>query len=214
MLPLPDRTAAFFETLRHKVDIQREASQHVDLHLSTGFNVFEYLSPNELVLSRILRDLLSPRGPHGQGTAFLDAFLQSIGSPDLVGADPIGVFTEWTTTRLPRSRRIDVVVQYADQVIGIENKPWAADQEYQVSDYQRALELAAGGRYRLIYLTSDGREPKDVYDRQRLKLLSYAFDVRAWLEECERQCKSDKFRWFLRDLNDYVQRAFPDGGAR
>lgn len=201
--------AGFFDALRHKVDTHRQALAHVDQYLSTRFNTLDYLAPNEPLLSRILRDLLDPHGPHGQGGAFLDAFLDRAGIGDLIGVRPRAVRTESSTTHLASARRIDIVIAYASHAIGIENKPWAREQDNQVSDYQRHLALQYGDRYHLVYLTGDGRKPGDHHDERRLRLLSYREDVPAWLEECERRCRSDKFRWFLRDLTAYTQREFP-----
>lgn len=201
--------SGFFGALHHKVETHRGALQHVDHYLSTRFNTLDYVNPNELMLSRIFRDLLDPYGPHGQGNFFLDAFLGHAGIPELIGVQPLDVHTEWPTTHLATSRRIDILIQYAHYGIGIENKPWARDQESPVSDYQRNLDLQFASRYHLVYLTSDGRSPSDHHDEQRLRLLSYRRDVTDWLEECERLCRSDKFRWFLRDLNTYTRREFP-----
>lgn len=208
---LSNQLTAFFESLGYKLDAQREAARQIDLYLSTSFNPLNYLAPDENTLSRILQDLLSPTGTHGQGSKFLDAFLKANGFSELVGQLPTNVGLERVTRHLPRSRRIDLVIEFKTYAIGIENKPWARDQRDQVSDYQRNLGLAFGNRYHLMYLTGTRREPESYLDLERLRLMSYSQDITAWITECERLCESDKFKWFLRDFRAYVQREFPGG---
>jgi hypothetical protein len=43
------------------------------------------------------------------------------------------------TNFLARSRRIDFTVDMGPDGVGVENKPWASDQEEQVLDYVRHL---------------------------------------------------------------------------
>ena len=49
------------------------AERRRDRHLAHRFNVFRYLSQDELGLSRIIADLLDPTAEHGQGASFLEA---------------------------------------------------------------------------------------------------------------------------------------------
>lgn len=212
----------FFSVLRHKRKSQQDTLRHLDRYLSTRFNIFELLRPNELLLSTVLAELLNPAGKHGQGSQFLQSFMERIGREDLAQRHPQKVRVEAPTKYLPHSiRRFDVLLEYEDDrfAFAIENKPWAKDQNKQVSDYLDELRSGYGDAHCLVYLTHNGDTPdissipaetrKRNQDRGNLVLLSFRDDIRRWLEVCINQCASDKYRWFLRDFLAYIQEEFP-----
>ena len=47
------------------------ARQRYAKQLSPDFSVFNYIYTDEMMLSRIIADLLNPTGEHAQGTVFL-----------------------------------------------------------------------------------------------------------------------------------------------
>src|ERR1700691_2548939 len=69
----------FFHDLNFRFDTVGE----LDLHLANQFNVFRWLY-REITLSSIIRELLDPKGSHGQGDAFLRRFLDMAGLHHLV----------------------------------------------------------------------------------------------------------------------------------
>lgn len=208
----------FFDVLQQKRQSNDEAMQRMNRFLSARFNVFDFIQPNENALSDIIADMLDHNGKHGQGTAFLDALRSRLSEADIPRGTPLRVHREARTTFLAHSfRRIDIVIDFGDYGFGIENKLWAADQDNQLADYQYELDRAFQGRYCLLYLTPDGKRPSsmesqaasEALESGRLQLFSYQMDVPAWLDECIRNCVSEKFRWFLRDFREYVQARFP-----
>ena len=139
----------------------RRTQAELDRVQAPRFSLFSYFNTGELDLSRIFGDLLDPRGTHGQGDVFLRVLLDDVrkGAPTLPeywDLSDCQVHLELVTAALGDPRRIDIVLELPGGYwIGIENKPWAADQEHQVRDYLADLDLRAGGcgdRVRLLYL--------------------------------------------------------------
>lgn len=197
------RLINFSSILQQKLKNYREMKRYMDRFLSTDFNVFKRIEPDENTLSDIIADLLNPTGSHGQRRMFLDAFLRRINTNGSLLEQPCEVRREFPCD----SGRIDILVTFNSGFrIGIENKLGAGEGYDQVRRYRDCLNRVSGGQFRLIYLTPDGREPDSISpgDENRLLLMSYCSDILEWLRECCQLCKSDKFRWFLRDFMDYI----------
>lgn len=189
----------------------------IDNLLSTRFNVFELIRPDEPMLSAILADLLDPRGTHGQGPVFLQSFVVCLRLGELADQMPRAIECERRTSLIEwNGRRIDIVLDFEGFGLGIENKPWAREQRNQIVDYQLELSRRYAGRYRLVYLTSDGRMPQtwSAEERDLLKTMSYGEDLVCWLSDCIRSCASEKYRWFLRDFVEFVKNRFPMSEAK
>src|SRR5947209_18012145 len=91
-------------------------------------------------------------------------------------------------------RRIDFTVEAPTLVVGVENKPWADDQQDQLNDYVDRLSERYGNRFFIVYISGDGSQPTSLSNKRReslgtrFKLLSYPIELRAWLESCETHC--------------------------
>jgi hypothetical protein len=177
------------------------------------FSAFSLFNPDEPALSRAMALLLSPKGTHGQGSAFLDLFLDKIDRPDL--REHSG--RAWVRCEVGtlENRRIDLVIELGDFAIGVENKPWADDQSSQLHDYAAYLAGRFSGRFYLVYVSPRGEEPTpesiSPADRQvleqegRFKVLSYAGEIRPWLQACgELPGVPENVRSFLEDFSDFV----------
>lgn len=183
--PLRTQLESFTTTLKHKLASQEKSMRRVDRYLSTRFNVFDLINPGENLLSDILRDLLDPQGPHGQGDTFLREFLHLRPSKlarrvkipaiaDLVGItpdDPISsarLRREGRTLRIPAEfRRMDLHIEIDGRAIAIENKIGAADQPNQLHAYAKQMDNDRAltdrrSNWLLIYLTPHGDEPSEV----------------------------------------------------
>jgi PD-(D/E)XK nuclease superfamily len=180
-----------------------------------GFSPFTYIRPGETRLSWMIGDLLDPQGAHGQEDAFLALFLREVGLEGLTDTKSARVQLESTTDAIGAARRIDVLIQGPQWVVGIENKPWASDQQWQVKDYLAQLSKVCAVRFCLLYLTKDGGVPsgaslvREECEAQiasgHLKLVSY-LQVIAWLERCYTVCRADRVTWFMRAFHDYLRR--------
>jgi hypothetical protein len=217
-----EELASFFHDLNFRLDTVAE----LNLHLANRFSVFRWLAPDELKLSSIIRELLDPSGVHGQGDAFLRIFLDMVGKMAGLGRlaidrhAPRPKCEESTRNAANPLRRIDIFLRPTTGcAIGIENKPWAADQPGWVKDYSDHL-AECGDSYVLIYLTTDGSDPSGDDDQKaagdlgcRFLKISYKQHIKGWLEDCCQACRADKVRTFLRDFIDYVN-AMEETGMR
>lgn len=203
----------FYSVLKQKLQNYRDTKQHLDRFLSRDFNVFKWTTPDpdEMRLSAIIAGMLDPDRSHGQQRMFLDAFLRRIDMCDLLNRHVESIRCEY---EYDEEGRIDILVDFGDFGIGIENKLWAADQYKQLRKYHDYLKKRYNNQFCLIYLTPDGTEPSkesiepEVRDTLmadgHLLLVSYCNFMLNWLRECHQRCESDKFRWFLHDLIDYI----------
>ena len=213
----------FFAGIDSAVSIARRAQAELDRTAATRFSLFPYFNTGELDLSRIFGDLLDPRGTHGQGDTFLRAFLEQ--TPELghfrqcSDLTACQVHLELLTTTLDDARRIDIVLEMPGSLwIGIENKPWAVDQEHQVRDYLNDLRARGHESARLLYLSGDGTVPKEYPDlecdeQRQCVTVPYCGpqekpSVANWIERCIARCQAERVHWFLRELLRFIQRAF------
>lgn len=183
------RRLHFFAQLSPRLETARALERELDRRLARRFNVFDYLSTDEVALSRIIADLLDPGARHGQGTLFLRTLLDELTEidpkarhgqrtlflrtlldelteidgrpdPDTGFMKGIHVVTERV---IADNRRLDVSVEIPGTdgayCLAIENKPYADDQRNQVRDYLRFLQRKYPDRFLLIYLSPTGQGP-------------------------------------------------------
>jgi PD-(D/E)XK nuclease superfamily len=217
----------FSGNLQYRLKLLGQTRQHTDRLLATRFNVFDYIRANENRLSDVIRDLLDANGTHGQGDMFLREFAETV---------CVAMPTEWkfqsavreNSTSLIEShrRRIDIVVDLQSFGVGIENKPWATDQDDQIRDYVAHLERRFAGKFVIVYLSFSGEKPTSIEPAvteqllavKKLVLWAYGGAFYGWLERCHRACASEKVRWFLYDFMTYAAQTFAapreEGGQR
>jgi len=155
---------------RHREALARATGEH--------FNIFKILRVGHREVtthSPILAELLSPKGNHGQGAAFLRLFLTKF---EITGfdAETAIVSTEYYAGPVTEQSggRIDILVKDGNgEMIVIENKIGAGDQEKQMPRYRKLYPKA-----HLFYLTLDGHKPsnlsEDQFKRIQCKRISYA----------------------------------------
>src|SRR5260370_30018815 len=196
----------FVQSLQYRIRLLAETRVHTDRLLATRHNVFGYIQPDENRLSDILRDLLDPAGPHGQGDAFLRQFVAKLPGQSFA-LRPCSVFRENVTSRIESHlRRIDILVDFGESGLAIENKPWAGDQTDQISDYISHLERRFAGKFVIVYLTQNAAKPTSLgleeCDRllreKKLLLWAYPGVLRNWLTNCYKECEAEPIRIFLR----------------
>ena len=151
--------------------------------------------------SSVIASLLDTRGSHGQKCCFLELFLgclpERFKSFDASGARTaceryIGQKTE------DSGGRVDICIENSiGQMIVIENKIFAGDQEHQILRYveflRGRLRNRRGVKFPVLYLTPDGHSPSDdstQADGMQCKCgvdyvcISYKDVIVPWLDKC------------------------------
>ncbi len=240
-MPLePDNAAinALLSGVFHTLEAVQRDEQIQNAQFAHLFDPFKYLRDTETGISRIIADLLDPRGSHGQGPAFLETFCGILGihSKSSDSLRSARVTTEEPTTEIRNEkRRIDIWIDILDaELIAVEAKPFVAESKHQFGDYVEhtealALRRANGKREDafFIFLTPDGREPHSVSKtvlrrlqaEGRLRLLTYNgiretlsarhHSIKEWLDLCLERELPDRLAWFLREFARHLALLFP-----
>ena len=106
---------------------------------------------DELGLSKLISDLLNPRGTHGQGDCFLRLFIRECQFDlcEYVQIEDAEVHTEFSIS----TGRLDIQIHFGlGFCIAVENKPFASDQIDQLDRYADYLELKFGSNGYLVYM--------------------------------------------------------------
>ena len=230
---LEQETHDFFKGARLSLDVLGPTVVELDRHLARKFNVFHSIKFDENLISNVFAYLLNPDKTHGQGELFLREFLADVKDLPDVDVDwwPIGgwsrilVAREVSTTRIKNmDRKIDIEIAFQIDggvaAIAIENKPWAKDQHLQLSEYAQHLKAMYKGRFKLIYLTPNGkRDPsKDsITCEEREELARNGQFVKAsiqkwadgWLKRAEDEVKAERVRWFVSDFRKALIESLP-----
>lgn len=230
-----ERLERFFNELAPRLETARVLDRELDRNLARKFNVLDYLRTNELGLSRIIADLLDPKGSHGQGVLFLrilleklEDFRETLRWPDL-HATSVRCEEKITEGRIDVEVRIKGPGGETHRLV-LENKPYAHDQESQVERYLE--NFGKDDRFLLIYLSPRGEGPSEVSVpkdklrewRDHFAIMPYVgaqeeqgdgFDeyrlshsLANWLGECRKDCEVDRLRWFLADMERFCQGRF------
>ncbi|WP_083923497.1 PD-(D/E)XK nuclease family protein [Amorphus coralli] len=191
-----------------------DAERHgAELYGAPGFSVFSLFGDRETTLSRVLADLLDPNGSHGQGLVFVNALLEMLKLDRLSRLDrSVDVRTEAPVPVKGRdtNRRIDILIETSDRLIGIENKKWTGQSENQLADYWAYLQGRAGSRLRpvLIYISNE-----DPGDRSIIKVPYYDEDeqnpsIDRLLRLARRDVKASRISDFVDDFCSWIGRTF------
>lgn len=193
-LNISSNKAEFTERFCRLSDLVEISKESANLH-GERFNIFSILGvqrDENRTHSRYLAELLSPTGRHGEGFRFLDVFVKDVLGLSLDVSRRVKVTRELATED---RRRVDIVVESPNLIIGIEVKVDAGDQKAQLHDYFTELNQRAKGRKTavLVYLTLNGRPPsayslKDL-EQENVCCLSFADHIRQWIDRCAGLCE-------------------------
>lgn len=196
----------------YKIGTLREARNRFSDRLAPEFSIFDYLRTDEMGLSGCIASLLDPKGTHGQGNVFLEAFLECIGSA-AAWAKNAGSCQVVPEKQANGQRRIDIYLEFPNGAIGIENKPWAEDQDGQLTDYASYLKRTVGAKKWLLLFLCD-RDPSEssmTHDEQKelsgggnFVRCSYS-EIIAWLEICACKSKALNVRIFIEELAKFIR---------
>jgi len=196
--------------VKFKVETLRKAKDLFSDQLAPEFRIFDFLRTDEMGLSRCIACLLDPKGKHGQGSAFLEAFLEIAKVDWVINSNGCTVYTE---KQANGQRRIDIYLKFGNGNIGIENKPWAGDQENQLSDYAKHLEKDSGKYdWKLVYICNcdpnenslDSETLNKLDNDGRFIRLDYETIIK-WLEVCACESKASVVRIFIEELAKFIR---------
>lgn len=138
------------------------------------FNVFDVLSVQykEVIMCRMLKELLDPKGKHGKGNKFLKLFFKVINesSGEIVSEEALDKSYKSNEIvvdcehEIDDNRRIDILIRIGARYIPIEVKIYAGEQQNQVQDYlnycnKMQKQEGSNDKVVLLYLTLDGHNP-------------------------------------------------------
>ena len=159
----------------------------------------------EMMHSSVIASLLDTRGSHGQKCRFLELFLGCL--PERFKSfDPSGARTACERYIGQKTEdsggRVDICIENSRQMIVIENKIFAGDQEHQILRYVESLRGMLrnrdGVKFPVLYLTPDGHSPSDdstQTDKMQCKCgedyvcISYRDVIVPWLDKCINEMK-------------------------
>ena len=171
------------------------------------YNIFSVLnvSDKEVIMCRMLADLLNPRGQHEQGDIFLRSFLEEI--VEIKGDVELdeymsGVFVkkEYSIQHEDNpldkadtvedskidNGRIDIVIYNRNHFLPIEVKIKHEERKNQCWDYyQYIADTMLDKQPKIIYLTKDASKP-DHYGKMGKNCIcvSWGKEILAWLDGC------------------------------
>ena len=156
--------------------------------LGEDFNIFSILrmEGDEVgTHSRFIFELLNPNGCHGQGNIFLKSFARIVvdsKSPETTRNIKKEVLTD-------KGRRIDFTLETDKELVGIEMKIWAGDQNSQLLDYSKYLNKKSKNKYfKLLYLTLNGKKASENslngLTDDKYQTISFEVEIINWLEKC------------------------------
>ncbi len=208
-----ERTASnFFNDIGFFSKIQRQYENELEKFTSYKFNTFKYIRVNENLISEIIVDILRPYGQHGQGSVFLEEFLKIIKIPN-INKYP-NIETEVLTRQHINSlRRMDILIDWNDFGIMIENKPRYDDKKDQLKDYAEDLKVKFNNKFAIVYLSNDhfpseisiSKEFREKLEKNNQYIhITYNNEFKKWIEICINLCQSEKYKWFLKDFLEYI----------
>ena len=190
-----------------------DAERHgAELYGAPRFSVFSLFGDKETTLSKVLADLFDPKGAHGQGQLFLNSLLKIAGEKPISRLDrSVRVRTEAPVSVSGRKapRRIDILVETSDRLIGIENKKWTGESENQLGDYWSYLQANAGQLTPHLIFISDA-EPSEE-NATRVPYFEEDEDkpsIDRMLRQAREGAKANRIRDFIDDFSGWIGRTF------
>ncbi len=151
------------------------------------FNIFSILRKEheeEKLHSAFLAQLLNPKGDHGFGDTFLKIFVKTIIKNNFL-TENVYTYCE----KVVENGRVDIYIDNGSQLLLIENKIYAGDQDKQLERYHSHMsQKYENADSSLLYLTLDGKSPtnksKGNLNENQFQCISYKDNILPWLELC------------------------------
>ncbi|MBG2711830.1 PD-(D/E)XK nuclease family protein [Proteus mirabilis] len=179
--------------------------------LSPDFSPLSLFKINENTISKCLAFLLDPTETHAQGKLFTQNFYKYFIKNNKYQFVK-SVCLEQAVERDDSYRRLDIFVETSDLLIGIENKPWAEDEENQLYDYGCWLKKRAGRsrkKWILFYLSNSEyseyslSKDTDKEIKDNIHHITY-YEIIKWLEECSYKIESIQVKMFIESIIKFI----------
>jgi hypothetical protein len=159
------------------------------------YNIFKiaHISEKEVIMCRVVADLLDPKGKHYKGDLYLKLFWGIVsakfGNPINLNTPDAKVYTEYSTDA---QRRIDIVIEDGNVFIPIEVKIWAKEQNGQVKDYAKYSRAKNKGKnIPVLFLTLDGKASETAHEDDEYVRISFKKDIVSWLKLCLKETETE-----------------------
>lgn len=217
-----DRFTAGFARLRSGIEASDAWTREIERARAPRHNLFRVLGvadSEDATHTRMLADLLDPRGGHGQGFLFLKAFLdvcrRKKGFPEIEGEiESASWFVD--QQRATGQGRIDLVLRSRrlGVLLAIENKIYASEGPDQISRYYRWLgtRRRSYGKRAVILLTLEGRAATSAEGCPCVRL-SYQDDIRRMLETALTEIVAPRLRESVTQYLETIQSLLPGSRA-
>jgi len=174
-----------------------------------AFNVFSILNMERLEVrthSAFIFELLDPKGSHCQGDLFLKAFIDEILDVEDFNYENVLVERE---RNIGEFGRLDLVIENNDDLIIIEMKIDADDQESQLIRYNTYAKRS-GKEYKIYYLTlfgddADSESAREGELRVDYVCLSFKKDIYVWIDGCIRKGRVPMLSGIRETLYQYIR---------
>ncbi|MDA3905141.1 MAG: PD-(D/E)XK nuclease family protein [Bacteroidales bacterium] len=198
-------------SLLKKIEHVLERNEEIVRIKKESFNIFSILRKEhdeEKLHSAFLAELLNCKGSHGLKTTFCKLFVKRF----LIDKPVSSQFTVDETVKVRKEKsigdlgQIDIYLENGEkEIIIIENKIYAEDQEEQLIRYNNHLKKITGKEKHkgtLIYLTLNGDLPAEISINSRGNTLkegevyycrSYKVDIIDWLNDCLKEAADFPF---------------------
>ena len=182
------------------------------------FNIFiKCLTKHHLeeLHSKFIYYLLNPKETHDCGTLFLELFIETLKEDEFINEKIKKLNVNYnfiTTTRekyIGRSWEsdiygfIDILIEFSELNIVIENKIKAPEQENQIERYVNYCKNQRKD-YIALYLTVDGYESAQAGDEEYF-LISYRRHILSWLEKCINETIKRDYSYVFPGLHYYKE---------
>ena len=207
------------ENLLEKAEIIKNKYDDLAEYTGENFNVFNILrlDEKELMHSAFIANLLNVKGDHKQKDIFLKLFIDEIKGSFLENEENRKSLEKFDTLNSSAQEeeyigkvdyesgeggRIDIVVKDGNNVILIENKIGAGDQEAQLCRYYNYYTDSS-----IIYLTPYGSEPSEsskghLENNKDFICISYKQHIVNWIENCIKEMANKPI--IRETLNQYL----------
>lgn len=188
--------------------------ENPDLKMENDYNIFSVLQIQykEVIICRMIADLLNPWGLHGMGSDFLKLFFRdvleiTVGNGELFNSAIVTV-----EYKINAERRIDIVVEIGNKFIPIEVKIYAEDQKSQCYDYAKFARKKDSSA-KVYYLTRTGYAPskyslsgeEGVLQESDIVCISFKKHIVNWLNNCS-EIANGNVKIFIDQFNDNIKK--------